>query len=260
MYSIINLYSVNIGGYSKNTFSQISIQDLIVEIKKNTLNKPFIICLQEVTDKQIDVIRNKRHNPYNSVTAMQANPSKDASGKKYYSYNAVLISDDFEFTGIQVPTQFFQGGRSTNWCQIKHKESQSVFEICSLHAKISTSATDLSLIISELLDTHHNRILCGDFNVRFAKLLDYTRNIKDGVYNYLAKIDKSLSLGKNTDFIFTDAANLEIVNFNNNLNIQVSKKIPHSVICAQIILNWPTPNKIGGIAHYLSKYVRFILY
>ena len=253
MYSIINIYSVNVGGYSQFTYSRVDIELIFGEIIKNTLNKPFIICLQEVTDAQIDIVRNKRKIPYDSLSAMQANPSKDENGKKYYSHNVVIISDDFVFTGNQVPTDFFNGGRSTSWLEIKHKESESIFEICSLHGKVGSPITELSVIMTELLN-NKSRILCGDFNVNSAKLLGYARDNIGAVSKYIQKMDKTLWLGKGPDFIFADGKYLEIVNFNSSIGIQANKKIPHSVIRATLQLSTA---KTGG--YTFSKFVRFIL-
>jgi hypothetical protein len=166
----------------------------------------------------------------------------------------VLISSDFEFTGGQVPTKYFNGGRSTGWVEVRHRDSGSLFEVCSLHGKVGSPMAHLSVIIAELLDAK-SRVLCGDFNISSAKLVDYAGKNKDAISKFILLMDKKLWLGKGPDFIFTNGSGLEIVNFNSSIGIQANKKIPHSVIRATIQLSAP---KVGGYSN-LSKFVRFIL-
>jgi hypothetical protein len=255
-YFIINVYACNVGGFAKNTYSNIDIEELINEIKKNTINRPFIISFQELTDAQIDVIRNKKKVPYDSITSMQYNPSKDSNGKLYYSHNAILLSNDFLFTGNQVATSYRENGRSTKWLEVKHIESGILFDICSLHAKVGSQLDTLEPIMVEFLDGK-NKILCGDFNMNSDKLQNYATHHTDHISNYIKKMNNLLWLGKGPDYIFTSGADIEVVNFNNTIGMETSIKIPHTVIRATVQL---TKSVVIHGGQSTSKWMQFILY
>ncbi len=187
---------------------------------------------------------------------MQTNPSKDLEGNIYHSYNAIIISNDFIFTGNQVPTSYMNNERSTKWVEVEHKESGIKFNICSLHAKVGSRIETLEPIIAELLNNKNN-ILCGDFNINSSKLQSYASSHNGYISNYIKKMHTLLWLGKGPDYIFTNGPNLEIINFNTAISMQINKKIPHNVIRATIQL---MSKKYGGTKHYTaSKFIKFIL-
>jgi hypothetical protein len=252
MTHIINIYGCNVGGFANSTYSKIDILELINDIERNTI-QPFIITFQELTDEQINVIRDTKKVQLKSVTSMQANPSKNASGKKYYSYNAILISNHFRFTDCQFPTSYLNNGRSTKWVEIQHSESEILFDVCSLHAKVGSGIEKVEPIFEELF-SGRNRILCGDFNINSAELMKYAGTHKDHISNYIKRMNNVLWLGRGPDYIFTHGPNIEIVNFNSSLGMKLNKKIPHNVIRATIQLMSP---KVGGRS--MSRFVRFIL-